>query len=90
MGQDDRVLVVDASGNVGPFAVQIAKSRRAHVTGVASGDKLDFVRSLGADEAIDYRTTDYTRTAEPYEWILDVDAHHPLRRWRRALKPCGV
>lgn len=90
VGQGDRVMVVGASGNVGPFAVQIAKSRGAHVTGVARGDKLDFVRSLGADEAIDYQTTDYTRPAQPYDWILDVDAHHPLRRWRRALKPRGV
>ena len=89
-GQGDRVLIVGASGNVGPFAVQIAKSRGAHVTGVASGGKLDFVRSMGADEVIDYRTTDYTRPAQPYDWILDVDAHHPLRRWRRALKPRGV
>ena len=77
VGQGDRVLVVGASGNVGPFAVQIARSRGAHVTAVASGDKLDFVRSLGANEVIDYRTTDYTRPAQPYDWILDVDAHHP-------------
>jgi NADPH:quinone reductase-like Zn-dependent oxidoreductase len=85
-----RVMVIGASGNVGPFAVQIAKSRGAHVTGVASTDKLDFVRSLGADEVIDYRTTDYTRPAEPYDWILDVDAHHPVRDFRRALRPGGV
>ncbi|MEA2676992.1 MAG: hypothetical protein QOJ81_1133 [Chloroflexota bacterium] len=90
VGHGDRVLIVGASGNVGPFAVHIAKSRGAHVTGVASGDKLDFVRSLGADEVIDYRTTAPTRPAEPYDWILDVDAHHPLRQWRRALKPGGV
>ncbi|HUG47000.1 MAG TPA: NAD(P)-dependent alcohol dehydrogenase [Candidatus Limnocylindria bacterium] len=90
VGKGDRLLVVGASGNVGPFAVQIAKSRGAHVTGVASGDKLDLVRSLGADEVIDYETTDYTRPAQPYDWIVDVDAHHPLRRWRRALTPRGV
>jgi len=90
VGQGDRVLIVSASGNVGVFADQIAKSRGAHVTGVASTDKLDFVRSLGAGEAIDYWTTDYTRPAETHNWILDVDAHHPLRRWRRALGPRGV
>lgn len=89
-GQGDRVLVVGASGNVGPFAVQIARSRGAHVTGVASGDKLDFVRSLGADEVIDYQTADPTRPEEGYDWIVDVDAHHALPRWRRALKPGGV
>lgn len=86
----DRVLVVGASGNVGPFVVQIAKSLGTHVTAVASTDKLDFVRSLGADEVIDYRTTDYTRPAERYDWIVDVDSHHPLGRWRGALKPRGV
>lgn len=90
VGRGDRVLVVGASGNVGPFAVQIAKSRGAHVTGVASGDKLEFVSSLGADEVIDYGTTDYTRPAEPYDWIVDVDSHHPLRRWRGALRRGGV
>jgi len=86
----DRVLVVGASGNVGPFAMQLAKSRGAHVVGVASGDKLDFVRSICADEVIDYRTTDYTRPAEGYDWIVDVNAHHPLRRWLGALNPGGV
>ena len=90
VGESDRVLVAGASGNVGPFAVQMAKSRGAHVTGVASADKRDFVRSLGADEVIDYRAIDYTRPAERYDWIVDVDAHHPLRRWRGALKPRGV
>jgi NADPH:quinone reductase-like Zn-dependent oxidoreductase len=86
----DRVMVVGASGNVGPFVIQLAKSGGAHVTGVASGDKLDFVRSLGADEVIDYRTTDYTRPAQRYDWIVDVNAHHPLRRWVAALNPGGV
>jgi NADPH:quinone reductase-like Zn-dependent oxidoreductase len=90
VGEGDRVLVVGASGNVGPFAVQIAKSRGAHVTAVASADKFDFVRSLGADELIDYKATDYTRTGQRFDWIVDVDAHHPLRRWRSALKPRGV
>jgi NADPH:quinone reductase-like Zn-dependent oxidoreductase len=85
-----RLLVVGASGNVGPFAVQIAKVRGVHVTGVARAEKLDFVRSLGADETIDYQTTDYTQPAEPYDWIVDVDAHHRLLHWRRALKPGGV
>jgi NADPH:quinone reductase-like Zn-dependent oxidoreductase len=90
VGAGDRVLVVGASGSVGPLAVQIARSRGAHVTAVASVAKLDFVRSIGADEVIDYRATDYTRPAERYDWIVDVDAHHPLRRWRSALKPDGV
>jgi len=86
----DRVLIDGASGNVGPFAVQIAKSMGADVTGVASGDKLDFVRSLGADHTIDYEKVDYTRAKERYDWIVAVDAHHPIRAVRRALKPDGV
>jgi NADPH:quinone reductase-like Zn-dependent oxidoreductase len=90
VGQGDRLLVVGASGNVGPFIVQLAKARGAHVTAVGNGDKADFMRSLGADEVIDYRTTDYTRPAEPYDWIVDVHAHHSLGRWRKALKPRGV
>lgn len=86
----DRVLIDGASGNVGPFAVQVAKAMGAEVTGVASAEKLDFVRSLGADHVIDYRTTDYTASGERYDWILDTDSHHSVFRVRRALKPGGV
>jgi NADPH:quinone reductase-like Zn-dependent oxidoreductase len=85
-----RVLIDGASGNVGPFAIQIAKAMGAEVTGVASGDKLDFVRSVGADHVIDYRSVDYTKAGERYDWIVAVDAHHPIRAVRRALKPGGV
>jgi NADPH:quinone reductase-like Zn-dependent oxidoreductase len=86
----DRVLIDGASGNVGPFAVQIAKSMGAEVTGVASGDKADFVRSLGADHVIGYETVDYTKTAERYDWIVAVDSHYPIRAVRRVLRPDGV
>ena len=86
----DRVLVDGASGNVGPFAVQIAKALGADVTGVCSAAKADLVRSLGADHVIDYAAVDYTRTRERYDWILDVDGHHPVRRVRHALRPNGV
>lgn len=85
----DKVLIVGASGNVGPFAVQIAKSMGAEVTGVCRTSKIEFVRSLGADHVIDYTTTDYRHTG-PYDWIVDVDAHHPTITNRRALKPDGV
>jgi NADPH:quinone reductase-like Zn-dependent oxidoreductase len=85
----DRVLVVGASGNVGPFLVQIAKARGAHVIGVARGEKLDFVRSLGADDVVDYTTTDYRRPSERYDWIVDVDAHHSILSFRRGLRPGG-
>ena len=86
----DRVLVDGASGNVGPFAVQIAKALGAEVTGVARGSKLDLVRSLGADHVIDYRTIDYTKAGIQYDWIVAVDAHHGSRAVRRAVKPGGV
>lgn len=86
----DRVLVVGASGNVGPFAVQIAKSMGADVTGVCSTAKMDLVRSIGADDVIDYSTTDFTRTGRRYDWIIDTDSHHSIFRARRALRPGGV
>jgi NADPH:quinone reductase-like Zn-dependent oxidoreductase len=86
----DRVLIDGASGNVGPFAVQIAKSMGAEVTGVARGDKLDMVRSIGADHVIDYEKEDYTKAGELYDWIVAVDSHYSIFAVRRALKPNGV
>jgi NADPH:quinone reductase-like Zn-dependent oxidoreductase len=90
IGSGDRVLIGGASGNVGPFAVQIAKSRGAEVTGVCSPGKMEFVRSLGLDHVIDYTREDYTRTAERYDWIVDTDSHHSIFRARRALRRAGV
>jgi NADPH:quinone reductase-like Zn-dependent oxidoreductase len=86
----DKVLIVGASGNVGPFAVQIAKSMGAEVTGLASTDKLDMVRSLGADHVLDYTKVKPTRTGERYDWIVDMDSYLPITRVRRALKPNGL
>jgi len=86
----DKVLIDGASGNVGPFAVQIAKSMGAEVTGVCSTEKVDFVRSLGADDVIDYTKVDYTSAGERYDWIVDTDSHHSIFRVRRALRPKGV
>jgi NADPH:quinone reductase-like Zn-dependent oxidoreductase len=85
-----KVLIDGASGNVGPFAVQIAKARGAEVTGVASAEKLEFVRSLGADHVLDYRAVDYTAQPDRYDWILDTDSHHPIFRCRGALAPGGA
>ena len=93
-GDGARVLIVGASGSVGPFAVQIAKARGAHVTGVAHGDKVDFVRSLGADDVIDYTTVDYRRPTHRYDWVLDVNAHDRVLSWKHAVRPwrrlCGA
>jgi NADPH:quinone reductase-like Zn-dependent oxidoreductase len=86
----DKVLIDGASGNVGPFAVQIAKSMGAEVTAVCSTDKMDMVRSLGADHVLDYTKVDYTRAGERYDWIVDTDSHHSILRVRRALRPKGV
>jgi NADPH:quinone reductase-like Zn-dependent oxidoreductase len=86
----DKVLIDGASGNVGPFAVQLAKVMGAEVTGVASAGKLDFVRSLGADHVIDYERVDYTKNPERYDWIVDTDSHHSIPAVRRALRPRGV
>jgi NADPH:quinone reductase-like Zn-dependent oxidoreductase len=84
-----KVLIDGASGNVGPFAVQLAKWMGAEVTGVCSTDKVDFVRSLGADHVIDYRTTDFTKADERYDWIMAADSHHSVLSARRALRPGG-
>ena len=86
----DRVLVVGASGNVGPFAVQIAKAMGAHVTGVASRSKVDMVREVGADEVLDYESVDYTRSGRKWDWILECDSHYSILAVRRALNPGGT
>jgi NADPH:quinone reductase-like Zn-dependent oxidoreductase len=84
-----RVLVNGAGGGAGSFAVQLAALAGAHVTGVDNAGKLDFVRSLGADEVIDYARTDFTRTGERYDLILDLSAHRSAFAYRRALVPGG-
>jgi NADPH:quinone reductase-like Zn-dependent oxidoreductase len=89
-GPGAKVLIGGASGNVGPFAVQIAKARGAEVTAVASAAKLDFVSGLGADHVLDYRQVDYTKTGERYDWIIDTDSHHSIFAVRRALRRSGV
>ncbi len=84
-----RVLIDGASGNVGPFAIQLAKWMGAEVTGVCSAAKMDFVRSMGADEVIDYTTRDAFDGRIRYDWILAAESHHSMLHVRRALRPGG-
>jgi NADPH:quinone reductase-like Zn-dependent oxidoreductase len=85
-----KVLINGASGGVGTFAVQIAKSYGAEVTGVCSTRNLDMVRSLGADHVIDYTKEDFTKSDQRYDVILDNVANHSLSEFRRVLKPNGI
>jgi NADPH:quinone reductase-like Zn-dependent oxidoreductase len=85
-----QVLINGASGGVGTFAVQIAKSFGADVTGVCSTRNLDMVRSLGADHVIDYTKEDFTKGEQRYDLILDNVGTQPLSGFRRALKPKGI
>ena len=84
------VLVIGASGGVGSYAVQLAKAFGADVTGVCSTDKLDLVRSLGADHVIDYTREDFADDTRHYDLVLDIGGNPTLTRLRRALTPTGT
>jgi NADPH:quinone reductase-like Zn-dependent oxidoreductase len=84
-----KVLINGAGGCTGTFAVQLAKSYGADVTGVDNTGKLDFMRSLGADHVIDYTQEDFTKNGQQYDLILDVVAHHSVFAYKRALRPNG-
>lgn len=84
----ERMLINGAGGGSGAFAIQVAKASGMHVTAVDNADKLAFMRELGADEVIDYRATDFTRTGE-YDLIVDFVAHRSVFAYRRALAPGG-
>jgi len=85
-----KVLIIGASGGVGTFAVQIAKSYGAEVTGVCSTSKVDLVRSLGADHVIDYTHEDFAQQDKRYDVILDIGGNTSLSRLRRTLTPKGT
>jgi NADPH:quinone reductase-like Zn-dependent oxidoreductase len=85
-----KVLVIGAAGGVGAFAVQLAKAFGAEVTGVASTTQVDLVRSIGADEVIDYTRQDVTDGTRHWDLILDTAGHRSLSQLRRALTPRGT
>lgn len=85
-----RVLINGASGGVGTFAVQLARADGGHVTGVCSARNVDLVRELGADEVIDYTTTDATETGGSYDIVLDNVGNAPPARWRRVMARKGT
>jgi NADPH:quinone reductase-like Zn-dependent oxidoreductase len=85
-----KVLIMGASGGVGTFAVQIARAFGAHVTGVCGTTKVDMVRSIGAEQVLDYTREDFAEGDQLYDLILDIGGDSSLTRLRRALTPQGT
>ena len=90
LAEGKRIVVYGASGSIGTAAVQIAKHAGAHVTAVCNTKNVELVRSLGADEVIDYTQEDFTKIGQVYDAIFDSVGKHSFRRCRHSLKPGGV
>ncbi|MBA3716988.1 MAG: NAD(P)-dependent alcohol dehydrogenase [Actinobacteria bacterium] len=88
--QGHRVVVYGASGSIGVGSVQVAKHLGAHVTAVCNTKNVDLVRSLGADEVIDYLKEDFTKNAKTYDVVVDAVGKHSFLRCRRSVKPDGI
>jgi len=84
------IVVYGASGSIGTAAVQLAKHFEAHVTAVCNTKNVELVRSLGADEVVDYLEEDFTKNGETYDVIFDAVGKHSFRRCRHSLKPGGI
>lgn len=85
-----KVAINGASGGVGTYAVQIAKAFGAHVTAICSPQNIDMLRSLDADQVIDYTREDFTKNGQRYDLILAANGYHPLGSYRRVLAPGGT
>jgi NADPH:quinone reductase-like Zn-dependent oxidoreductase len=88
--QPGQKVLINGAGGGGTFAIQLAKHYGAEVTGVDNTEKLDFMRSVGADHVVDYTREDFTKSGKQYDLILDVIAHRPAFALPRALKPNGT
>ena len=88
--QGQRIVIYGASGSLGTAAVQLAKHLGAHVTAVCGTKNVDLVRSLGADEVVDYQTQDYTKNGETYDVVLDAVGFHLFSQCRGSIRPGGI
>ena len=90
VGPGRRIVIYGASGSLGTAGIQLAKHFGAHVTAICGTDHVELVRSLGADEVIDYRQQDFTKNGQRYDAIIDAVGKYSFRRGRRSLRPGGI
>jgi NADPH:quinone reductase-like Zn-dependent oxidoreductase len=88
--ENDKVLIIGASGGVGTFMVQLAKYYKAHVTAVCSTQNVEMIHDLGADTVINYKKDDLHQLKESYDFIVTINGDYPLSLYKRLLKPRGI